>query len=324
MTFGADWSWGADRAECELIFRTFVEAGGNFIDTANNYTNGSSETIVGELIAAERERFVLATKYTLRMANGNEANFNEGGNSRKALRASVEASLCRLQTDYIDLLYLHMWDFTTPIAEVMRGLDDLVRSGKVLYIGFSDTPAWVISYAIGLAERYGWSRPVVTQLPYSLLDRTAERDVIPMAKAFDLAVCTWGVLEGGALTGKYNQSNNEAKRYESASESEQAAAATIMALAQEIGRTPAQIAINWVRQQASHLIPIVGARRATQLQDNLGALNFTLPDEQLARLNQVSNFQLGFPLGFLTNDHVRGLIFGKTFTQIDNHRSFLE
>jgi aryl-alcohol dehydrogenase-like predicted oxidoreductase len=323
MTFGTDWGWGADRAECQKLFAAFVEAGGNFIDTANNYTNGSSETIVGELIAADRERFVVATKYTLRMDNGNEANFNEGGNSRKALRASVEASLRRLKSEYIDLLYLHMWDFTTPIAEVMRGLDDLVHSGKVLYIGFSDTPSWVLSYAIGLAERYGWARPVVTQLPYSLLDRAAERDVIPMAKAFDLAVCTWGVLEGGALTGKYNQTSDEAKRYKGASDSEKAAATVVMALAQEIGRTPAQIAINWVRQQASHLIPILGARRATQLQDNLGAYDFTLTDEQLARLNQVSNFQLGFPLGFLTNDHVRGLIFGKTFAQIDNQRNIV-
>jgi aryl-alcohol dehydrogenase-like predicted oxidoreductase len=321
MTFSTDWGWGADRAECERIFEAFVEAGGNFIDTANNYTNGSSEVIVGELIARSREQFVVATKYTLRMANGNARNANEGGNSRKSLRAAVEASLRRLQTDYVDLLYLHMWDFMTPIEEVMRGLDDLVREGKVLYIGFSDTPAWIITYALGLAERYGWARPVVTQLPYSLLDRSPERDLIPMAKAFDLAVCAWGLLEGGALTGKYNTESADPKRYKAASAKEQATAAVLMALAAEIGRTPAQIAINWVCQQAPHILPILGARTLAQLRDNLGVLDFRLEADQLDRLNRASPIDLGFPLSFLTSNHVRGLIFGETFAQIDNHRA---
>jgi aryl-alcohol dehydrogenase-like predicted oxidoreductase len=320
MTFGSDWGWGAEQAECQRIFEAYVAAGGNFIDTANNYTNGSSERIVGELIATEREQFVLATKYTLRMSNGNPHNFNEGGNSRKSLRASVEASLRRLNTDYIDLLYLHMWDFTTPVAEVMRALDDLVRAGKVLYVGFSDTPAWVISYAIGLAEQHGWARPVATQLPYSFLDRGAERDLLPLAQAMDLAVCAWGLLEGGALTGKYNQASPEPKRYDGASQKEQAAATAFIELAREINRTPAQVAINWVRQRARNLIPILGARTVAQLQDNLGALDFTLTPEQIQRLNQTSDFQLGFPLGFLTSEHVRGLIFGDTFARIDNHR----
>jgi aryl-alcohol dehydrogenase-like predicted oxidoreductase len=321
MTFGSDWGWGADRAEAGQIFEHFVEAGGNFIDTANNYTNGTSETIVGELIAREREQFVVATKYTLRMANGNARNFNEGGNSRKSLRASVEQSLRRLNTDYIDLLYLHMWDFTTPVDEVLRGLDDLVRAGKVLYIGFSDTPAWIITYAIGLAERYGWPRPVVTQLPYSLLDRAPERDLIPMTKSFDLAVCAWGLLEGGALTGKYNVENTEPKRYKGASAREKETAATLMALAAEIDRTPAQIAINWVRQQAPNLIPILGARTLAQLRDNLGVLDFQLETGQLDQLSRAAAFDLGFPLSFLTSDHVRGLIFGDTFARIDNHRA---
>lgn len=321
MTFGTDWGWGAEPAECQRIFAEFVAAGGNFIDTANNYTNGSSERIVGELIAGAREQFVVATKYTLRLSNGNPHNCNEGGNSRKSLRASVEASLRRLNTDYIDLLYLHMWDFTTPVEEVMRGLDDLVRAGKVLYVGFSDTPAWVIAHAVALAERYGWTRPVATQLPYSLLDRGAERELLPMARALDLAVCAWGLLEGGALTGKYNQPSAEPKRYQAASEQEQATAKLVMELASAVGRSPAQVAINWVRQQARHIIPILGVRTLAQLQDNLGVLDFTLTAEQIQRLNQASAFSLGFPLGFLTSDHVRGLIFGQTFAQIDNHRS---
>ncbi|RIK42535.1 MAG: aldo/keto reductase [Chloroflexi bacterium] len=321
MTFSTDWGWGADEKTCAEIFDGFVEAGGNFIDTANNYTNGASETIVGKLIGREREQFVVATKYTLRMANGNERNRNEGGNSRKSLRAAVEASLRRLNTDYIDLLYLHMWDFTTPVEEVMRGMDDLVHSGKVLYVGFSDTPAWVISYAIGLAERYGWARPVATQLPYSLLDRGAERDLIPMSRSYDLAVCAWGLLEGGALTGKYNVTSSEPKRYKSVSQRERETAALLMDLAAETGHTPAQLAINWVRQQAPHILPILGVRTLAQLQDNLGVLDFRLTEEQLARLNQTSAFELGFPLSFLTSDHVRGLIFGESFALIDNHRA---
>jgi aryl-alcohol dehydrogenase-like predicted oxidoreductase len=321
MTFGTDWGWGADKASCAELFEAYVAAGGNFIDTANNYTNGTSETIVGQLIARERQQFVVATKYTLRMANGNPHDFNEGGNSRKSMRASVERSLRRLNTDYIDLLYLHMWDFTTPVDEVMRGMDDLVRSGKVLYIGFSDTPAWVISYAIGLAERYGWPRPVATQLPYSLLDRGAERDLIPMAKSLDLAVCTWGLLEGGALTGKYNSASSEPKRYSDASPREKEVASLLVEMAAELGHTPAQVAINWVRQQAPHIIPILGVRTLPQLRDNLGVLDFRLAADQLAQLSEASRFDLGFPLGFLTSEHVRGLIFGDTFARIDNHRA---
>lgn len=321
MTFGTDWGWGADAAECRKIFDLYAEAGGNFIDTANNYTNGSSEEIVGDLVRGERERFVVATKYTLRMSNGIARNFNEGGNSRKSMRASVEASLRRLSFDYIDLLYLHMWDFMTPVEEVMRGLDDLVRAGKVLYIAFSDTPAWVISYAIGLAERYGWARPVATQLPYSLVDRGAERELLPMAKSVDLAVCAWGMLEGGALTGKYNQENEENKRYGNVSAKEKMVAAAVVEIATEVGRSPAQVAINWVRQRGSHIIPILGARSERQMRNNLGVLDFSLEPEQIERLAKVDAFGLGFPLSFLTDSHVRGLIFGDTFQHIDNHRA---
>lgn len=320
MTFGNDWGWGAEKDVCQQIFDKYVEAGGNFIDTANNYTDGSSEKIVGELIAEERDRFVVATKYTLRMNNGNEHNFNEGGNSRKSMIRSVEASLKRLNTDYIDLLYLHMWDFTTPVEEVLRGMDDLVSQEKVMYVAFSDTPAWVTAHAVATAERYGWPRPVATQLPYSMVDRSPERAEIPMAKALDLSVTAWGLLSGGALTGKYNEENDDPKRYEGVGEITRGRAQAVMEIAAEIGRSPAQVAIQWVRQSAAHVIPILGARTVAQIEDNLGVLEFELTAAQIDKLSGVAEFKVDFPLSFLTNDHVRGLIFGETFAKIDNHR----
>ena len=318
MTFGETWGWGASKEGSKKIFDAFAAKGGNFIDTANNYTDGTSEEYVGEFIHAERERFVLATKYTL---TERKEDPNGGGNSRKNMMQSVNRSLKRLNTDYIDLLYLHMWDFTTPVEEVMRGMDDLVRTGKILYIAFSDTPAWVVSYAISLAEKYGWSRPAACQFPYSLLDRAVEREVIPMANTMDLAMTPWGLLEGGELTGKYNTDNDEPKRSSDASDKAKQAADALISMAQDIGRTPSQIAINWVRQQRGNFIPILGARTEAQINDNLGVLDFELSAEQIAVLNQLADFQLGFPMSFLTNDHVRGLIFGETFALIDNHRA---
>jgi aryl-alcohol dehydrogenase-like predicted oxidoreductase len=318
MTFGETWGWGASKDVSKKIFDAFVEKGGNFIDTANNYTDGTSEAYVGEFIHAERERFVLATKYTLTERKDDP---NGGGNSRKNMMQSVNRSLKRLNTDYIDVLYLHMWDFATPVEEVMRGMDDLVRAGKVLYVAFSDTPAWAVSYAIAVAEKYGWSRPVAYQFPYSLLDRAPERDVIPMANTMDLAMTPWGLLEGGDLTGKYNTDNDEPKRSSGASDTAKQTAEVLMKMAKDIGRTPSQIAINWVRQQRGNFIPILGARTEAQINDNLGVLDFELTAEQIAELNQLADFKLGFPMSFLTNDHVRGLIFGETFALIDNHRA---
>lgn len=315
MTFGEDWGWGADKATSQKIFDAYINVGGNFIDTANNYTKGTSEKYVGEFIKSERDQFVVATKYTLRLENGNANNFNEGGNSRKSMIRSVENSLRRLDTDYIDLLYLHMWDFMTPVEEVMRGLDDLVRAGKVLYVGFSDTPSWVISYAIALAERHGWTRPVATQLPYNFASRDPERAIIPMARAMDVTVTAWGLLSGGVLSGKYNQNSDEPKRYDSASEKSQQLATGLAEIAKALGQSPAQVAINWVRQQQG-VIPVVGARTVAQIEDNLGALSFELEQETLAALGKLNEFKAGFPLDFLTNDHVRGLIFGETFSRI--------
>jgi aryl-alcohol dehydrogenase-like predicted oxidoreductase len=323
MTFGEDWGWGASQAESRRIFDAYVAAGGNFIDTACNYTNGTSEHYVGEFVLPERDRFVVATKYTLSM---DRADPNAGGNHRKNMVHTVERSLKNLGSDYIDLLWLHVWDYTTPVEEVMRGLDDLVAAGKVLYVGVSDTPAWVVSQANTLAELRGWSRFVALQLPYSLAERTPERDLLPMARAHDLAVTCWGLLGGGALTGKYNRDTDEPRRYDETSADNKRLAAEVMRVAEEIGHTPSQVAINWVRQQttagtalAPVLIPILGARSVAQIEDNLGVLEFALDEAHLARLAEASAIDLGFPHSFGTNKMVRGLIFGETFDRLDNH-----
>jgi aryl-alcohol dehydrogenase-like predicted oxidoreductase len=314
MTFGEDWGWGASREDSGRIFDRYAEAGGNFIDTANNYTNGTSERFVGELVGKDRDHFVLATKYTL-TERSEDPNF--GGNHRKNLLRSLRGSLERLGTDYVDLLWLHMWDGITPVEDVLRTMDDVVRSGKVLHVGFSDTPAWVAASAVAIADARGWVRPAAVQLPYSLADRAPERDVLPMANALGLAVTAWGLLEDGVLTGKYRRKADEPRRNESASERTMGIGDEVVALADEIGRSPAQVAINWIRQQPGTIVPIVGARRETQIKDNLACLDFELTREQMDRLSAAGPIELGFPRSFLESDGVRGLIFGETFDLID-------
>ncbi|HSH01179.1 MAG TPA: aldo/keto reductase [Anaerolineae bacterium] len=324
MTFGLDWQWGADKATSQQIFDTYAQAGGNFIDTANRYTEGTSEKFVGEFIHSDRDHFVLATKYTLKMRDGDP---NFAGNHRKNMTASVEASLKRLNTDYIDLFWLHAWDFTTPVDEVLRGLDDLVRQGKIHYIGISDTPAWVVSRANTMAELRGWSRFIGLQIRYSLIDRAAERDLLPMAKALDIAVTPWSILGAGVLTGKYNQGqeNVEGRAAEWGLTTRDLTIATaVTAIAQEIGCSPSQVAIAWVlAQQSPHhapIIPLIGARKLSQLTDNLGALNVTLTPDHLGRLNTVSQIDLGFPHQFLTDEPILDIVYGGTYHQLDNHR----
>jgi aryl-alcohol dehydrogenase-like predicted oxidoreductase len=321
MTFGEDWGWGASKEVSRKIFEAFAEAGGNFIDTSNNYTNGTSEKYVGEFIASERERFVVATKYSL---NTRKDDPNAGGNHRKNMMQALNASLKRLNTEYVDLLWLHRWDDTTPVEEVMRALDDLVRAGKVMYIGLSDTPAWVAAHANTLAELRGWSRVVAMQLAYSLVTRDIERDVLPMAKTFDIAVTPWDVLDSGGLTGKFNtpSTSGEATRMSKASPKTLEVADELIKIGKEIGRTPAQIAINWVRQQQHKalIIPIIGARREAQIKDNLACLEFELSAAHLQRLDELTKIEMGFPQGFLASDHVHNLIFGETYAKVDNHR----
>jgi aryl-alcohol dehydrogenase-like predicted oxidoreductase len=317
MTFGEDWGWGASKEESGRIFDRFAEAGGNFIDTASNYTEGTSEEYVGEFVAPDRERFVVATKYTLTSRKDDP---NAGGNHRKNMVQSLERSLRRLRTDYVDLLWLHMWDGMTPVEEVMRAFDELVRAGKVLYVGISDTPAWVVAQATTMADLRGWARPVAIQLPYSIADRDPERDLLPMAQAFDLAVTAWGVLSGGVLTGKYSSNAGDPRRYgdEPQDERELGLAREVASVADEAGASPSQVAIAWVRrQQLGVLIPIIGARTEGQLKENLGSLELELTAEQLDRLDRASAIRLGFPHSFLASDHVRGLIFGETADLID-------
>jgi len=318
MTFGEAWGWGASKDECSRIFDAFVEAGGNFVDTASNYTDGQSEEIVGELVASDRDHFVVATKYSL---TSRPQDPNAGGNQRKNLVRTLETSLRRLRTDYVDLLWLHMWDGMTPVDEIVRALDDLVSAGKVLYVGISDTPAWVVSRAVTLAEQRGWVPFVAVQAPYSLLDRDVERDLLPMAGSLGLTLTPWGMLEGGALTGKYLDEDDAPRRYDGVGPRANALAREVIAVAEEVGATPAQVAIAWVRAQPWHTVPIVGARSAAQLRDNLGALEVELTEDQIARLSAATEFRMGFPREFLESDHVRGLIFGEMFELIDDPRS---
>jgi aryl-alcohol dehydrogenase-like predicted oxidoreductase len=322
MSFGQDWGWGATKEESRRIFDAFREAGGNFIDTANLYTNGTSEKFVGEFISAERSLIVLATKYTL---NTRPDDPNGGGNHRKNLAQSLEESLKRLRTDYVDLYWVHAWDPFTPVEETMRALDDAVRAGKVLYVGVSDTPAWVVSRANALAEWRGWSPFVGLQIPYSLIERTPERELLPMAEELELTVAAWGALGGGVLTGKYTSREIRPpdSRYASAvewgdmylTERNLAIAAELVRVAGEAGKTPSQTALAWARQRSPMILPIIGATKVAQLKDNLGCLEFELTGEQMGRLDAASQVDLGFPLAFL--EQVREILYGKTFPLID-------
>lgn len=319
MTFGEDWGWGASREESYQIFNRFLEAGGNFIDTSVNYTNGTSEKFLGEFIQPERDRLVIASKYSL---SRNWEDPNGGGNSRKNMIISVETSLKRLNTEVIDLYYLHMWDYMTPVEEVMRGLDDLVRAGKIIYTAISDSPAWVISRAQMLAELRGWSPFVGVQIPYSLIDRDVERALLPMAGELGLGVLAWGLLSGGLLTGKYGPNPTKDPKRMSGNqefgEHTRQVLDTLHSVAQEIGKPMAQVAMNWVRQQQqrAQIIPILGARTAKQLEDGLAILDWQLEPDHLTRLDQASAIELGFPHGFLDGNRY---VFGKTFDRIDNH-----
>ena len=324
MTFGdvwQDWGLATSKEESRRIFDIFAEAGGNFIDTANKYNEGASESLLGEFLDSDRDRFVVATKYTLFMREGDP---NACGNHRKNMVTSLEASLKRLKTDYVDLYWVHAWDFMTPIEEVMRALDDMVRAGKVLYVGVSDTPAWIVAQANTVAEMRGWSPFVGLQIEYSLAQREPERDLLPMARAFDIGVTAWSPLAGGILSGKYarqDKSKPETTRHAESNppdERKLRVGERVTELAGEIGRPASQVALNWLRQ--AQTIPIIGARRATQIEDNLKCLDWQLTAEQIAKLDEATKIELGFPHDFLTGDFVLRMVFGGTYASIDNHR----
>ena len=326
MTFGDDWGWGAAKDESRKIYDAYREAGGNFIDTANIYTNGSSEKLVGEFVSGHREEVVVATKYTNAIVGftgkpGTDA--NAGGNQRKNMVQAVEASLKRLGTDYIDLYWLHIWDQMTPAEEVMRAFDDLVRSGKVLYVGISDAPAWVVAKSNTLAELRGWTRYVGLQIEYSLLERTVERELIPMAKEQQMTVLAWSPLRGGILSGKYlpeNVSESQAegarmhgemaKAFGGVSESSYATVREIVAIGKELGVPAAQVALAWLRYRSVPVIPIIGARKLAQIEDNIHSLDVPLSPEQLQRLDHASAISLGFPHDFLALGPVKAVVFG--------------
>jgi aryl-alcohol dehydrogenase-like predicted oxidoreductase len=310
MGFGTEWKWGCDKEVSKQIFDTYANAGGNFIDTANRYTEGTSEKFVGDFIARDRDHFVVATKYSLRDRIGD---LNFAGNHRKNMMRSVKESLWRLNTDYIDVLWLHIWDSWTPTEEILKGLEDLISRGMVHYIGISDTPAWIVSQANTMAELRGWSQFIGLQIEYSLIQRSVEAEYFPMAKAFGMTITPWAPLAGGALTGKYLKGDKGRLVETSVRLGERATAITkkVVEVADRIGVSASQIAINWTRQHKNQsVIPIVGATKVTQVEDVLGCLNFEIPVDLMAELNEVSKVDLPFPQKFFNEPGVQDVLFG--------------
>ncbi len=321
MTFGSDWGWGADAEEARRIFDLYVDRGGNLVDTAVNYTDGTSERMVGAFAKGKRERIVIATKFTMARDPGDP---NSGGNHRLNMVRSVEASLRRLDTDRVDLLYLHGWDFTTEPDEVMRGLDDLVRSGKAVYLGICNTPAWRVSQMQATADLRGWSPLVALQVEYSLVQRTAEHELIPMARAMGLGVLPWSPLGGGVLTGKYGRDDVSRNDEAAVSASRRgviassgnltdraiAVAEVVREVAEECGATPAQVAVAWTLLNPAVVAPIIGARTVGQAEQNLGALDVALTEGQRERLDEASAPDPIFPQAFMDRPLAQRLIFG--------------
>ncbi len=322
MTFGDEWGWGSPKVEAQKVYETYREAGGNFIDTANFYTNGTSEKFLGEFMQGHRESVVLATKYSLAVP-GNDP--NAAGNHRKNMMQAVEASLKRLQTDYIDLYWVHVWDGITPVEEVMRGLDDIVRQGKVLYVGISDAPAWWVAQANTLAELRGWTKFIGLQIEYSLMERTVERELVPVAKALNLGVLAWSPLARGILSGKYHgegkadggrMTNEGMKDFLPEAQRAVPIISAVKSVSEQVGRSMAQVALAWLRHQTVPVIPIIGARKVSQLQDNLASLDLELSAEQLKSLDGAGRIELGFPQSIYDREMVRAVRYGGTWDRL--------
>jgi aryl-alcohol dehydrogenase-like predicted oxidoreductase len=319
MTFGEESGFGASQAECAKIFDAFVAAGGNFIDTANLYTYGTSERFLADFIAAERARLVVASKFTMSM---NAADPNAGGNSRKNLQQSLDATLKRLRTDYLDLYWVHAWDQLTPLDELLRALDDAVRAGKILYTGFSNVPAWTVSRAQTMAELSGWTRFVALQLHYSLVERNIERELVPCATALGMAVTAWSPLAGGVLSGKYSEDAavraGQPGRLTTTgwgnlflSERNLGIARVVRQQAERLGHSGAQVAIRWLLQRPSGAIPIIGARSLAQLQDLLGACDFELDAAAMSALDAASAIDVGYPGSLLGSPGGNRMVHGE-------------
>lgn len=317
MGFGTEAGWGADKDTSFAIMDTFANAGGNFLDTANVYKLGTSEKIIGEYLQNhDRDYFVVATKYSLK---DNTTNPNASGNSRKNMMRSVEESLKRLKTDFIDVLYLHIWDDLTPMDEVLRGLDDLIRQGKVNYAAISDTPAWQVAKGNTMAELMGWSQLIALQVEYSLIQRTPERELIPMAKHFGMTVTPWAPLGGGVLSGKYLRGEQGRIKPESKRLDDRSVAITkvVVEIANELGVSPSHVALQWTRSQGFSSIPIVGATKVSQVEENLKVIDVTLSPEQLQKLDEVSKIDLGFPGEFFLEEGVKQNSFGGFYDKVE-------
>jgi aryl-alcohol dehydrogenase-like predicted oxidoreductase len=305
MTFGEGWGdFSGGTTESERIFHAYVVAGGNFIDTANGYMDGQSEELVGRLIAPMRDRIVLATKFGF---TRRENDPNSAGAHRKSLVQALDASLKRLKTDYVDLYWMHLWDRTTPLDELMRALDDQVRIGKVLHVGFSDAPAWVVARANTMAMLRGWTPFCGIQIEYNLIERSVERELVPMARAFDLAIAAWSPLATGLLTGKYRNRAGvgdgvRARLSERRSGSRSDAIVdAVSEIARSHGVAPALVALAWLAARGPDVFPILGAKTLAQYEENMRFLELTLTPHELEQLDRVSAIESGFPHQFLAD-----------------------
>ncbi len=324
MTFGTEWGWGSEENVSRSVFDGYVDAGGNFVDTADAYTGGHSEELVGKFIADRklRDRIVLATKFTFNAEPGNP---NAGGNGRKNIYRALEGSLRRLRTDYIDLYWLHAWDTVTPAEEVVATLNDLVREGKIRHYGLSDTPAWYVARAYTLAEKESKERPIALQLEYSLVERNIEREHIPVAQELGLGICPWSPLASGFLTGKYKRQGEDGSGDGRLEKTKDSGNPTLMRfnpqnwrvldvlleVAKEVGRQPALVALNWVATQPGISSTIIGASKLAQLHDNLSSIEFTIPAELRRRLNEASAIASIHPYMFFES-FIQGMISGGT------------
>jgi len=321
MTFGTNWGWGSSRNECRAVFDAFVDAGGTFFDSAYIYTDGESERMLGEFVAADRSHFVLSTKY----ATMNKPDVTITGGSRKAMRHAVDESLRRLRTDYIDLYWVHAWDPRTPVDELMRGLDDLVRAGKVLYVGVANAPAWQVSRANMMADLQGWSAFAGIQTEYSLLERTAERELLPMARELDLAVTAWSPLASGVLSGKYGGAKAASGRRSAQplNEREIATAALVGGIAREIDAPASAVAIAALHHlwPGRLLIPVLGARTVEQLRENMACLEVTMSAQHLASIDQATAVARGSPHEMLDSEFMRRILTGDCDDRLDSRHA---
>lgn len=322
MNFGDQQFLGIDKAASRTIFDAFVDAGGNYIDTANNYTDGVSEQYVGEFIRHDRDRFVVSTKYSGVTAD-NDA--NAFGNARKNMVRAVERSLKALNTDYIDIYWVHNWDFMTPAQEITRGLNDLVSSGKILYFGLSNAPSWLLAQCNTLAELNGQQGFCGMQLEYSLAQRSIEAEFFPLLEAFDLNLSAWSPLAGGILSGKYQQgSSDQSSRFNTLQMDVSQTHAKLLAkatdIAAEVGCSLPQLALAWIRHRNPRITPVIGASKPSQLEDNIGSLQIKFSTEQFNALLAASQPTLQEPYGILNRAYHIPRMFGEYRNRIDNHR----